>query len=124
MVRTASIYRHQKERAQRAGQLLDYTLEEFRAWAREWIHHRACEYCGTSLTIKTLSTDHCRPIARGGSHSHHNLVFCCERCNQCKGILEDDEYLALLALLARWPAEARTNMLARLRAGAKVIRGR
>jgi hypothetical protein len=41
------------------------------------------------------------------------------RCNEIKGRLDDEEFSALLALIAGWPSEGRTDVLLRLRAGRK-----
>jgi 5-methylcytosine-specific restriction endonuclease McrA len=47
----------------------------------EYFGHR-CAYC---LGGGTLHQDHIEPLARGGTHTHDNLVPACQRCNLKKG---------------------------------------
>ena len=42
-----------------------------------------CAICGT---IKNLTTDHIKPLTKGGSLKIHNLQCLCLNCNQKKGI--------------------------------------
>jgi hypothetical protein len=80
---------------------------------------------GTSrrpLTPEGFGLDHATPTSRGGGWGLSNLRVVCMRCNETKGALTEDELTALLALLARWPDEARRGTLARLRAGGRVGR--
>lgn len=44
-----------------------------------------CCYCGVSLTKKTLTLDHVRPISKGGPHTYANVVAACKPCNSSKG---------------------------------------
>jgi 5-methylcytosine-specific restriction endonuclease McrA len=60
-----------------------------------------------------------RPTSRGGSLGRDNLRVCCMRCNEIKGRLDDEEFCSLVALIAAWPTEARTDVLMRLRAGGR-----
>jgi hypothetical protein len=61
------------------------------------------------------------PTSRGGHHSLTNLVVCCERCNQTKGPLTAQEFEALLAFLRRGNFFVAKNLLARMRAGGRVL---
>ena len=44
-----------------------------------------CQYCGKQLTDWSATIDHVVPKSKGGQWSWHNLVTCCEKCNQAKG---------------------------------------
>ncbi len=45
-----------------------------------------CVYCDKHLSeLESLTLDHIKPIALGGSNSHLNLVTCCSTCNSSKG---------------------------------------
>lgn len=57
--------------------------------AREQVRQRAnfaCEFCGISETDAggELVIDHFQPIAKAGSDSLDNLLYCCPRCNLYK----------------------------------------
>ena len=43
-----------------------------------------CRYCDVSLTKKTLTLDHVRPISKGGPHTYANIVAACQSCNFSK----------------------------------------
>lgn len=62
-----------------------------------------CPYCeGTMARYgrRAPSRDHKVPRARGGSDHPDNIHICCRRCNEDKGSLDHDEYLAVRAGLA------------------------
>lgn len=44
-----------------------------------------CWYCGTLLTLATLTADHIVAVKNGGSTALENLVACCKPCNVSKG---------------------------------------
>lgn len=48
------------------------------AWANR------CAYCNARLDQCKREWDHFRPLARGGSHSAHNLIPACRGCNGSK----------------------------------------
>lgn len=64
----------------------------------------ACRYCGRRCNKwgdverdpLALTVDHWLPVSRGGTNEKSNLVPCCLRCNQYKGCLSGDEYLAVM----------------------------
>ncbi|MBL8797365.1 MAG: HNH endonuclease [Planctomycetia bacterium] len=118
--RTHCIYHHQKKRAKDA---LDYQLPEFRQLVQQTLG-APCPYCDVALTVFNFSVDHVRPLSRGGSHAIGNLALCCERCNQIKGMMTDGEFCELIDMIRCWEPQVRTNLLARLRAGGKLIRHR
>jgi 5-methylcytosine-specific restriction endonuclease McrA len=62
------------------------------------------------------------PIAREGSFSGKNVVTCCAACNAAKGPLTYQEYLLLLMALNSIHPNAKRNVLARLKAGGKLVR--
>ena len=66
-----------------------------------------CHYCGAriaaysngyalrwSMVKRQASVDHVQPLSRGGSNDDTNLVAACQECNQRKGSLTRDEFLA------------------------------
>jgi hypothetical protein len=79
---------------------------------------RSC-YCDQVLTPVTFALDHAQPTARSGQHGLDNLRVCCAPCNERKGLLTAGEYAELLALVRNWHPRARSDLLARLRAGGK-----
>jgi hypothetical protein len=83
-----------------------------------------CPYCRQRLTPANFSLDHAQPVSCGGAWGRWNLEVCCLRYNQTKGILSAEHFRGLLALLASWEPRVRQDVLARLRAGGKLIRHR
>lgn len=51
-----------------------------------------CRYCGTT---DQLTVEHLTPRSRGGTDAKPNLGISCLTCNQRKGPLREDEYLAV-----------------------------
>jgi 5-methylcytosine-specific restriction endonuclease McrA len=121
MRRTYNIYRHQAARAAEAGRFLPYTLNDIRAAAEQ---HTNCHYCRCDLTHANISLDHRLPVSRGGAWTLTNMVVCCERCNQTKGSLTEDEFHALRNLLMHLGNHAYNDVMKRLRAGARRAFGR
>jgi 5-methylcytosine-specific restriction endonuclease McrA len=59
-------------------------------------HHKACYYCGEDFTDKRWPTiDHKQPLSRGGGNEKKNLCACCSECNQKKGCLTEEEFMAV-----------------------------
>ncbi len=81
-----------------------------------------CPYCGDVLTVHNISMDHDRLRSRRGRHSLPNLVCCCRRCNEVKGQLTGEEFLALFFLLRRWEPTGASSVLSRLRGAGKLTR--
>ena len=54
--------------------------------------NRTCQYCGT--TGVRLEADHVVPRSQGGAYRISNLVTSCHDCNQAKGNLPVEEFLA------------------------------
>ena len=52
-----------------------------------------CHYCGKKFPREELTLDHIVPVARGGRSTRGNLVVCCRKCNQEKGMLTPAEQL-------------------------------
>jgi 5-methylcytosine-specific restriction endonuclease McrA len=78
------------------GQLAGYELKAY--LLEKW--HRTCAYCGVKNV--PLNIDHIHPRARGGSDRVSNLTLACIDCNQAKGSLPVEEFLAdRPAVLAR-----------------------
>jgi 5-methylcytosine-specific restriction endonuclease McrA len=84
------------------GELAGYEIRE--ALLEKW--SRACAYCGVAGV--PLQVEHIHPKARGGSNRFSNLTLACEDCNQRKGALPVEVFLAdQPKVLARIKAQAR-----------------
>ena len=57
-------------------------------------HAWCCFYCGSALTMTTLTADHIKPVLRGGEPTLDNLVAACRPCNTAKGDLSLDAFRA------------------------------
>jgi 5-methylcytosine-specific restriction endonuclease McrA len=70
------------------GTLAGYELREYllEKWGRK------CAYCGAENT--PLQVEHIQPRARGGSHRASNLTLACSCCNEKKGALPIEVFLA------------------------------
>jgi len=64
-----------------------------------------CTYCNAEVIVgrfggRRLATiDHKLPLSRGGSWKRFNLTCACKRCNEIKGSMTAEEFLALPAYL-------------------------
>lgn len=45
---------------------------------------RRCVYCASQLEYAGTTLDHVFPLAKGGAHTHGNVVAACPRCNRLK----------------------------------------
>ena len=70
------------------GTLLGYEVREYllEKWGRE------CVYCGAEHT--PLEIDHIHPRSKGGSDRVSNLAIACHDCNQTKGNMPLEQFLA------------------------------
>ena len=105
--RSSNMFRSLTERHEKAGQPpMNFTRDEFREWLRGEIG-KVCRYCGQTVTVTMVSTDHLIPLGRGGASDKANLAAICSGCNKAKGSWTDAEFsalrLALAELLARFP---------------------
>lgn len=57
-------------------------------------HSHTCQYCGGASGDPVLEIEHMKPKSRGGSNSIRNLTIACHTCNQRKGSLTPEEWLA------------------------------
>ncbi len=119
--RTSNIYRHQRERAQQYGVQLPYGLGQLRDLVSTALD-KQCPYCDVVLDYRNFSVDHSEPVSRGGSFALDDLCVICMRCNQVKGNMNEGEFTRLLWLLREFQADVARNILARLRAGGRLIR--
>jgi 5-methylcytosine-specific restriction endonuclease McrA len=119
--RTSESYATQKRRAREAGQLIDYKLEDLRAYVLNNLGDRHCHYCRGAVTVESFALDHRIPIERGGSYTFHNLTVVCDSCETAKGSLDYIEFKELMELLRSWSPFVRRNFLARLQAGAPLV---
>lgn len=53
-----------------------------------------CHYCKRYIFIEDWTVDHLTPLARGGDNLDNNKKGCCERCNNAKSCLTEEEYRA------------------------------
>lgn len=121
MVKSCNMWHSHNKRAKKVGKTLDYTLEEFRNWLKNWLD-LPCPYCGVVMNIKSIETDHKEPICRGGSFNGYNVEFICKDCNKAKSALSQAEFALLMDTLRDFGPQARQNVLCRLRAGARAGR--
>lgn len=70
------------------GELAGYEVREYllEKWGRK------CAYCGAEHV--PLQVEHIHPKARGGSNRVSNLTLSCQPCNQKKGALPVEQFLA------------------------------
>jgi 5-methylcytosine-specific restriction endonuclease McrA len=70
------------------GELQGYEVREYllEKWGRK------CAYCGAEYT--PLQVEHIQPKARGGSSRISNLTLACQPCNQRKGAMPVEQFLA------------------------------
>ena len=54
--------------------------------------HNECAYCGTKLTLATMTIDHVYPVSKCGLNDWANVRACCLKCNS----LKDDKTLSEL----------------------------
>lgn len=102
---------------------IPYTLPQFKAWLKVVLEDTPhCEYCGSAISITTISPDHRVPLARGGTLELRNLGGACDVCNRCKGKLLPGEFKSLLGLLQQLPEAARSDIAGRLKAGSMGVR--
>ena len=70
------------------GTLAGYEVREY--LLEKW--NRTCAYCGA--TGVPLQVEHIHPKARGGTNRISNLTLACSPCNQRKGAMAVEEFLA------------------------------
>jgi 5-methylcytosine-specific restriction endonuclease McrA len=116
--RTYDAHRSHLRRAREVGAALDYDLERLRQFVAQAVN-RPCPYCRRLVVDENFACDHRQATSRGGSFRLENLLVCCQRCNEIKGCLSQEEFTALLAFLALWPERAQADVLRRLRAGGR-----
>lgn len=51
---------------------------------------------GQKMWLETITWDHYQPLSRGGAGKTKNRVLCCFECNQEKGAMTGEEYIAAL----------------------------
>lgn len=105
--------------AKQAGVKLDYSLRDLERLAGQT---QQCAYCRAPLGYD-FEFDHAQPLARGGAHALDNLVLAHVGCNQAKGMLDAENFLALRRLLLSFHPTEMTDVLRRLRAGGRRYQG-
>lgn len=68
---------------------------------------KPCPYCGITMhrdagwnSPQAPSRDHKIPLSRGGPDTRENMIVCCRGCNEDKGSLTPEEYIAVRAGIA------------------------
>lgn len=56
-----------------------------------------CKYCGSVLTIKTMTLDHKIPKSKGGVNTDDNLFACCYNCNMLKANMNIETFTRMLS---------------------------
>jgi hypothetical protein len=82
-----------------------------------------CRYCRGFAGIKDISSDHAKPLDRGGSFGLDNLEFICKRCNAVKGKLNPEELVLLMEFLEKTIPLARMDILNRLEMSVQLVTG-
>lgn len=93
----ASLHRLYKDRGVHKLVRLGLTVAE----SEELVIRRfqGCVLCGSS---GPLHLDHIQPKSRGGTNAYGNLQWLCATCNQAKGALTPEEFIAhIKKILAR-----------------------
>lgn len=69
-----------------------------RKWRlREWEMLDYCRYCHRMMDLVDATVDHIVPLARGGPDDETNWKLCCSECNNSKGSISLDEWMAKMA---------------------------
>lgn len=56
----------------------------------------ACAYCGKGFqNLNQITLDHIQPKSEGGSSRKANLNLACRACNEAKGSMSVEEFIAL-----------------------------
>lgn len=61
-----------------------------------------CALSGIKLTPKTASIDHKIPLSKGGLHRMDNAQIVHAEVNRAKGVLTNDEFIALCRRIVEW----------------------
>jgi len=124
MQRTLQMYNSDKQRAKEAGEIMKYTLEEFREKAKVALELGLCPYSSDKLTVSNFAADHATPLSREGSWNLGNIVFCTKQSNYRKGSLTSYEYDALTEFIGTLHPDAQRDIFTRLTCGGKFLPGR
>jgi 5-methylcytosine-specific restriction endonuclease McrA len=70
-------------------------------WKQKCEYHGCCcIYCQVSLTPKTMTIEHRKPLSRGGSNHLANLAPACKSCNQSKNKKSEAEFRLYLKTIS------------------------
>ena len=81
----------------------------------------SCYLTNELVPVSKIEIDHRVPVCRCGDYSIDNLGITSARINQAKGMRSNDEFLALLQLIATWDDKG-ASIIKDLRAGASAFR--
>ncbi len=76
-----------------------------------------CHFCGSFLTLETLTLDHYDPLNKGGASSAENLVPCCKSCNEMKATISGKSFQRIQRLLVELAPDEQADIRRRLRRG-------
>ena len=85
-----------------------YTWTEFRELCDDYSY--ACVYCGKVVPNITLTADHKLSLYSKGSDLIQNIVPACLKCNDLKGTITFEHYIAALPKKQRNEVYYRMNM--------------
>ena len=63
-------------------------------YIKSLLSQNRCTYCNRELTWEEKQIEHKTPVARGGGNENSNLCLSCEFCNNDKGSMTYEEYMA------------------------------
>jgi 5-methylcytosine-specific restriction endonuclease McrA len=118
MSKTRNIYNAMQKRAEENEAELPFSLVEFREFVE--VNPQVCIYCCESTKPSTWTMEHFYPISRGGSFKLHNLYISCKSCNWQKGgVMDGEEFRALIAFLGTMRPNVAADVKRRLTIGGK-----
>lgn len=69
-----------------------YTSSEVLLMTKIRKSNTKCYYCGCTVAESKRTVDHKTPVSRGGLTKQDNLVMSCQKCNNEKDFLTEEEY--------------------------------
>lgn len=70
----------------------NYTSSEILLMTKIRKSNTKCYYCGCTVEESKRTVDHKIPVSRGGLTKQDNLVMSCQKCNNEKDFLTEEEY--------------------------------
>ena len=63
-----------------------------------------CALTGEELNPDHASLDHIVPVSQGGGHDKHNLQILTSQVNAMKGVMSNEEFIAVCRRVTAWNA--------------------